>query len=159
MSYVTPAFVGDAKCVTRRHWKPEYAKSFKAGDTLVVMDRQPRFNGRKIGEMELLETPYLENIGVWSGREEQLYRMEGFAFMEDKNIVPEHAPLLKLAHSWVETNDELFVVPFKTTEILPEAKQKYLTDVEIRKARDRLFKALTGQTIADITPPEAYIRG
>jgi hypothetical protein len=158
MAYVTPAFVAEKKCVTRRDWKDTYAKSFEEGEHLAVFDRQKRFGGEQIGEMELAEKPYKENLSAWAGREEELYEMEGFAFMEDKNIVPQHAPLLKLAYTWVEMAQDMWVVPFNTLKVLPEAKKKYMTELEIAKARDRLFYGITGVRISDITPKGAYIR-
>ena len=159
MAYVTPSVVARRKSKTRRTWKKEYAKRFKAGDVLDATSQQYRFGGVHVADIELKEDPYLENIGDWAGREEELYEEEGFAFMEDTNIVPEHAPLLKLACGWVQSFETFYVVPFKTLKVDPDAERKYLMPVEIEKARNRLFKALSGGLrIKDVTPPEAYIR-
>jgi len=159
MAHTTPAVVAKAKSKTRRTWKEDYARKFKAGDILDATSMQYRFGGVHIADIQLKEPPYLENIGDWEGREEILYEEEGFKFLDDPNIMPEHAPLLKLAKIWIGSNADFWVIEFDTLKVDPDAKRKFLTPVEIEKARNRLFKAISGGlSISTITPPYAYIK-
>lgn len=158
MAYTTPSFCAQRKHVTRRTWKESYAKSFKAGDRLFGASRQMRYGGEVLGEIELLEAPYEEYLGEWYGREQELYELEGFAYLEAPDIIPEHAPLMKMTHIWIQEDPCLWVIPFDYIEIDRKMKEKYTTEEAKNHARNKLFKALTGCTIKDVTPPEAYFR-
>lgn len=159
MAYTTPAIVAKAKEVTRRTWKDSYAKSFEVGERLEATSRQYRFGGELVAIIEVTEKPFLEDISDWEGREDELYVKEGFAFLEAKNIISEHAPLKKLMRMWVANGGDYYVIPFKVTSVAEPMRQKYTSELEIEKARNSLFKAISGgMKIDDITPDYAYIK-
>lgn len=84
-AWTTPAFLADRKSVTRRTWFPEYAKRFKPtkkGKICQAYDKNPRFGGRRIGELEVRSLAW-EDIKTMPDED---YENEGFKFMEEQGL-------------------------------------------------------------------------
>lgn len=57
-AWTTQALIDGKKTVTRRDWNDKYAKTFKKGDWVQAYDKNPRSGGKRIGIIEITETPY-----------------------------------------------------------------------------------------------------
>jgi len=66
------------KICTRRKWKDEYARRFKAGEKCLAYDRSPRYRGKPVGIVRLTEAPYKEAL---IDMPEEDYFAEGFAYL------------------------------------------------------------------------------
>ena len=129
MAWTTAAYRARRKTVTRRSWTAEYASSFRRGERLQVYDKSPRFHGRRIGEIRLVEFPYLEDIAQAPDED---YEAEGFAFLEEHpHLIGKSSPWPVISWdtwlTWKRTGGELWVVRFETIwideELTPEAAQ------------------------------------
>jgi len=81
-AWTTPALLADPprKTVTRRNWKPEYAKRCKKGDLVAAYDKVPFHGGKHVATIQLTQDVYPE-WSFWMPDED--YEVEGFAFFEE----------------------------------------------------------------------------
>lgn len=114
----TPAFIAQEKSVTRRDWKDGYAKRFKKNEVIQGWNRSPRFQGKPIGIIRLIETPYQENTFLMP---EEDYEKEGFQYL-DRNShlkagVYKDKNLKEFFDDWKRSAVLLWVVRFEYVEV------------------------------------------
>lgn len=74
----TAALLAGTKTVTRREWKPAYARTFTAGEMLQAWDRNPRTGkGKRVGTIRLTAAPQWEDAPPPPGD----FAAEGFEYM------------------------------------------------------------------------------
>lgn len=142
MGYVAPAFCAMRKTVTRRDWKSEnYVRMFREGKLCTALSAQRKFGGKPIGEFQITEEPYREEMGVHDTEDKiaALYEAEGFAFMDNAEFV-----LVDMLAEWVASNDNLLVMPFKITKVDEVYAAKLKRPAELRKARAKLLRGILG---------------
>lgn len=61
-AWTTQALLDGHKIVTRRDWKDQYARQFKAGDLVRAYNRSPRFGGTAVAIVRLTCDPYKESL-------------------------------------------------------------------------------------------------
>ncbi len=75
--------------VTRRQWKNSYAARFKKDDVVWAYTRQPRYGGKLICPIILIEDPYKEDISIMPDSD---YAAEGFLYMHlNQRLIPQSA--------------------------------------------------------------------
>jgi len=84
-AYTTPALLAGRKTVTRREWDADYACLFHAGDQVAAWDKSPRYGGKQVGVIQLLQDPYPEDLADMT---ESDYEAEGFAYLAEQRIRP-----------------------------------------------------------------------
>ncbi len=108
-AWTTDSFLAGRKTRTRRDWKDSYAEMFKPGYFVQAWDRQPRFGGKKIGEIVIVK--------VWKQNTSQLteedYEKEGFAYMEEKGIKMWGKPARQAFDDWKKETKDMWVVDFR----------------------------------------------
>ncbi len=88
-SWTTPAVRAHAKTCTRRQWKNTYGTRFKKDDLLLAYTRSPRFGGKPICPIILIEDPYKEDISIMPDSD---YATEGFLYMHlNQKLIPQSA--------------------------------------------------------------------
>jgi hypothetical protein len=70
-AWTTEALLRDLKNCTRRDWKDDYAKRFKAGRLYQAFDRSPRAGGERVGIIFLTCDPYKERLDAITDEEEK----------------------------------------------------------------------------------------
>ena len=53
-AWTTAALLDGRKTVTRREWSDAHAAKFKPGDLVDAYDRSPRFKGKKVGVIRII---------------------------------------------------------------------------------------------------------
>ena len=110
-AWTTPALLAGAKTMTRRKWKAEHARKFKAGMLVDAYDKSPRAHGRKVATIRLTRDPYLEMLeGPIPG---EVYRREGFAWLAAHG---QRELVERICSDWVGSADIEFVVEFELVE-------------------------------------------
>lgn len=69
--WTVEALLAGKKTVTRRFWTDNYAEQFKAGDLVQAYDRSPRFKGKQVAIIRLIQTPYEESLSLMTDEEEK----------------------------------------------------------------------------------------
>ncbi|EKO25279.1 hypothetical protein [Leptospira interrogans] len=114
----SPAFIAKEKSVTRRNWKDDYAKRFKKNELIQGWNRSPRFKGKPIGIIRLIETPYQENTFLMP---EDDYAKEGFKYLDQsphlKTGSYKDKNLKKFFEEWKQSAVLLWVVRFEYVEV------------------------------------------
>ena len=78
-AWTTPALLAGAKTVTRRDWKPKYARWFQRGELVAAFDRSPRYGGKRVATIRLTCDPYVENT---ADAPDSDFEAEGLAWMK-----------------------------------------------------------------------------
>jgi len=78
-AWTSAALVMGRKTVTRRDWKPEYGARFKLREVVKAYDRQPRYQGKHIANILLVQKPVQE---PGTAMPDSDFEGEGFAFYE-----------------------------------------------------------------------------
>lgn len=136
-AWTWPAFVAQAKSVTRRAWKPNYAERWKGGTEFDAYDRSPRFKGRKIGVGQLVGPARLRTLSSMPHAD---YGREGFQYLYDH---PQLVPPSRRKQLWEDwtwagfdkwrlSGGSVWVVRFEILEIEPEATQRLESMMEDR---------------------------
>ena len=123
-AWTTAALLAGAKSVTRRDWDRAYADAFYAGEKVAAYDRQPRYRGKQVAVIELMQRPYLEALAAMPDYD---YEAEGWAYYEQH---PEVRPKTILGgrvddttftragfERWRRSGGEMYVVRFKLLEV------------------------------------------
>jgi len=108
-AWTTPALLAGEKTRTRRNWSDKYAKRFKVGDLIQAYDRQPRFKGKRVAIIKILNIKK-ENISLMPNKD---YKKEGFAYLEkiNKKIFGENP---KMAfQEWRKEGGKYWVIDFE----------------------------------------------
>lgn len=114
----SPAFIAKEKSVTRRNWKDDYAQRFKKNELIQGWSRSPRFQGKPIGIIRLIEKPYQENTFLMT---EDDYEKEGFKYLDQsphlKTGSYKDKNLKKFFEEWKQRAVLLWVVRFEYVEV------------------------------------------
>lgn len=108
-AWTTDAFLAGRKTCTRRDWKKEYAARFRQGTVHEAYDRLPRVHGKKIGNVEIRRTPYLERL---CDIPDEDYEAEGLKFMEERGLLIRGLAPIDWFNAWRDSKETLFVVRF-----------------------------------------------
>ncbi|EIE02421.1 hypothetical protein [Leptospira licerasiae] len=117
-AYTTPAFLAKEKTVTRRDWNDDYAARFKKGEEIQGWNKSPRFQGKRVGIIRLIEKPYKESTLIMPDED---YEKEGFGYL-DRNPDLKTGPyrgkdLKKIFNEWKQSAVSLWVVRFEYLEV------------------------------------------
>ena len=123
--------LGNGKVVTRRYWKASHAAKFKAGVIVDAWDKVPYANGKKIGEIRIIQDAFQQNTTMMDYAD---YVDEGFEFLANNlskipvcASSPIHKILLENKSSvpmetffwnWKKKNDLVWVVKFEVLKLL-----------------------------------------
>ena len=116
-AWTTPALLAGRKSVTRRNWKPSHAAKFRKGMVSDAWDKSPRFHGKDVATIRLLETPYLESTLLMPDSD---YEAEGFKFLEEnpelvsKKLGPINRDFFE---KWRKADELLYVVRLELVEV------------------------------------------
>lgn len=102
------------KFCTRRHWTPEYAARFHAGDKVLMLTRNYRIGGSPFGIHQLTLDPFQQPTGEMT---EQDYQDEGLLWMELNGLSIIGTPPRQFFEEWRANNETVFVVRFNILEI------------------------------------------
>jgi len=112
-AWTTDAFKAGRKSRTRRQWQDKYAKIFlngiEKGKVHDAYDRQPRFGGKKIGEL-IITSMKKEHM---SKMPDEDYEREGFKFMEENNIEIWKMNPRDAFEDWRKDDSTPWIVDFK----------------------------------------------
>jgi len=114
-AWTTPALLAGVKTVTRRDWEPEYAARFKAGQLVAAYDRQPRYRGRQVAMIRLMQAPYRQSTAE---APESDWEAEGFAFLESVGAKVDGMRPKVLWRAWHVFPREMWVVRFELVEVI-----------------------------------------
>ena len=118
-AWTTPALLAGVKTVTRRDWEPEYAARFKAGQLVAAYDRQPRYRGRQVAMIRLMQAPYRQSTAE---APESDWEAEGFAFLESVGAKVDGMRPKVLWRAWHVFPREMWVVRFELVDVVgPQA--------------------------------------
>lgn len=113
-AWTTPAIKARRKSVTRREWNPEYAARFMKGELLTGYDRSPRFKGKPICKIRLLDAPQRQ----WSNHiPESDWEAEGFAYLESIGAKCGWETPRGIWENWRSDPILLYVVRFAIVEV------------------------------------------
>ncbi|AXR64547.1 hypothetical protein [Leptospira mayottensis] len=121
--YTAAPLLAGRKTITRREWKDEYALKFHPGEIVQAYDKQPRFGGKKIGEIRI----------SWIIKQSPLlmpdsdYEEEGFAWLDEN---PEFIPkkfilkdgtrdMQKYFRMWKMFGEPCWAIKFEPLNLLP----------------------------------------
>lgn len=120
-TWTSHALVAGYKTVTRRQWKPHYARRFAPGVVVTAYDRQPQYRGTPLATIEIVQQPYLENTLHMPDDD---YEAEGFGFY---SLYPElrakrfqQHPMGVYWRAWRLTAEDMWVVRFRLVDLLPD---------------------------------------
>jgi len=126
-AWTTPALLAYRKSVTRRDWKPRFARQFHVGDLVSAYNKLARNHGRHVATIRVLQEPYLERMGDIPDSD---YEAEGFRFFEEHpELLPASAPWPRMNwdifNHWrySEPDRELWVLRFLPPQQSPDAKE------------------------------------
>lgn len=115
-AWTTPALLAHEKTVTRRAWKPQHAAKFHAGQLVDAWDKSPRYGGKKVAVIKLVQDPYQENSAAIPKED---FKAEGFDYLlmnmtrgETANHVDD------IVDNWIRHPHLLWVVRFELVSIL-----------------------------------------
>jgi hypothetical protein len=112
-AWTSPALLAGRKSRTRRAWNDKYAARFKPGDMLQAYDRSPRFKGKPIAIIEVLNINY-ENIQTMTDED---YEREGFAYFEEQGLkIRGQVPRIAFAE-WKHEGGFYYVLDFRLVSI------------------------------------------
>jgi hypothetical protein len=115
-AWTTPALLAGAKTCTRRDWALEYALRFQQGEVCQAWNKSPRFKGKDVARVRLLEKPYQENT---KDAPDEDYKKEGFAWLKAHGIlVVGKYDVDKLWNVWKTVGFDKWVVRFELLEVL-----------------------------------------
>lgn len=114
-AWTTPALLAGEKTVTRRDWKPQHAEKFHAGDVVDAWDKSPRFGGKRVARIKIVQTPYREST---ADAPDSDYDAEGFTFLEKHQQTLDGIPASALWRDWKDNPRVLYVVRFSLVELL-----------------------------------------
>lgn len=110
----TAALLAGAKTCTRREWKPNYARTFAAGEVLQAWDKNPRTGkGKRVGTIRLTAAPVLQRANEIPPSD---WEAEGFAYMQHYGLTLfDGATTTEVFNGWRNAPDSvmLWVVRFK----------------------------------------------
>ena len=108
-AWTTPALLAGKKTRTRRDWNDKYAKRFKVGDLIQAYDKQPRFKGKKVAIIKIVNIKK-EDINLMPDED---YDKEGFAYLEkiNKEIFGQ-TPKIAF-QEWKEDGGKYWVIDFE----------------------------------------------
>lgn len=115
-AWTTPALLAREKSVTRRDWKPQYAKRWREGDPATAYDRSPRYGGKPVGLIRLTHAPYLASTTAVPRSD---WWAEGFDYLSRLDPVPLVDGLTprELWESWHAEPRALYVVRFEIVSL------------------------------------------
>jgi len=148
MAYTTPAWVNEAKSVTRRNWSPVTMRKYRNETYYLAMSKQKLYGGEPIGIGKLTADPFIERTGVHSKAKDvkAFYKAEGFEYLDDRYMeitdYHEPCPLMNATGVWILNNTTHTVVPFDILEVFSTMKDKYSTDEIIVKCVKALLREL-----------------
>ncbi len=108
-AYTTPAVRAKVKFCTRRDWKDDYAKTFKAGQHLMGYDKTPRAGGKPFQEIVLTMAPYKE---PYCQVPDSDWYAEGFAYLERIEANVHGMTPRAIWATWKQDPTEIWVVRF-----------------------------------------------
>lgn len=127
-AWTSAALLAGRKTVTRRDWDQRYAESFYVGEHIAAYDRQPRYRGKQIATIELLQRPYLEPLAAMPDYD---YDGEGWSYYAEH---PEARPKTILGQRvddttftragfdrWQRSGGSLWVVRFRLVAVVEGA--------------------------------------
>jgi len=106
-AWTTPAVKAKVKTCTRRDWKDDYARRFKAGQHLSGYDKNPRMGGKPFQEVILTQDPYRER---YCDVPDSDWIAEGFAYLESIGSEAYMAVKLGRKATLIELKPEYFNV-------------------------------------------------
>lgn len=112
-AWTTPALLAGHKTCTRREWSERWAQQFRADDRVSAYDRQPRFGGRQVAVIELIEHPYRQSTGEAPDSD---WEAEGFAYLESIGAKVDGMPPKVLWRAWKLHPRMMWVVRFRLVE-------------------------------------------
>jgi hypothetical protein len=104
-----PALLAGRKSRTRREWPDRYASMFKAGDHCQAFDRSPRFGGKQIAIIEIIEIKK-QHLSEMNAED---YEKEGFKYFEDNGLKIWNKEATQAFNDWREDDQEVYVIDFK----------------------------------------------
>jgi len=119
-AWTTPALLARQKSVTRRDWKYDYAKTFKAGENLQAWNKNPRlkhyprFMARKVGEIQLREDPYLEPLAEVPLAD---WVEEGFEYLQSHGYKIDGIAPIDLWNGWKISDESRWVNRFEIVSL------------------------------------------
>jgi len=116
--WTTDALLAGEKTVTRREWKHQHAARFKAGAVVDAWNTTPRnLRGepRKVAEVRLTRTPYLEST---LDMPEDDYAAEGFDYLDANGLLIAGMNAREFWNRWKLTPVTLWVVRFEVVRYL-----------------------------------------
>jgi hypothetical protein len=116
-AWTTAAFKAGRKTCTRRNWNKEYAARFRPGSIHTGYDRNPRFQGKPVGDLQIVREPYPE---ATKNIPDADFENEGFAFMEERGILIQGMTPRAFFDRWRNSDEVLYVVRFKL--VTPDGK-------------------------------------
>ena len=119
-AWTTPALLAGYKTVTRRDWTADYAGHFSKGDLVQAYNRNPRWNGRRVATIRLIQDPYLESTRRVAPSD---YIDEGFAYLESIGAKVDGLTPQALWESWHVDPQNLWVVRFEVVGIAPGLRE------------------------------------
>jgi hypothetical protein len=111
-AWTTDALLAGIKTCTRRDWNMRYAESFKKGEQVQAWDKLPRAGGKRVGTIELTETPDYS-----SQYPEEDYLNEGLKWMALEGRLINGMQPIDFWNRWRDEAKSLWVIRFKLTEI------------------------------------------
>ena len=139
-----PALVARAKSVTRREWKASHAKSFRAGDQVLALDRDRRAGGQPIAELRLVDDVRPERMIEMPDSD---YAAEGFAWFHAQ---PQAIPVSAIGQPWAQ--EECSLGAFQAWRATRRAQRVYVVWFEVERvypaATRRLLSILAGEAVA-----------
>lgn len=111
-AWTSPALVAGKKTVTRRDWKPEYARKFRRGDKVQAFNKSPRNGGKAIAIIELRADPYLERTSKMTL---ESYEREGLSWLHAHGY---NVPTDLWFNAWRDLDELVYVVEFDLLEVL-----------------------------------------
>ena len=119
--WIAPAILARRKTKTRRDWKPSHRAKFRAGRIVAAYDKDPRYGGKKIGEIRLTSDARLEAMSCMPDED---YEAEGFAYLNDHpDLVPKSMPIdvsPEGFNAWRESGESMTVVEFEIVSLEEE---------------------------------------
>ena len=142
MAYTTPAWVNQAKTITRRNWNPNYASRFRKDQILRAYSSSPLGGGVPLGEMRLTDVPQFRRTSTASLQE--MYEKEGFRFldMEYQKFTGKKELLWDATRRWIEADVWVWEIPFEITKVYPRVVDKYSHETYVVSCVEKLLRFL-----------------